>query len=68
MGEKYKRFGLYPNGVVQPGVLCMKPDKTILYQWAIIPSEVRKFANRKFTDTASEGAIVCMRYSRSAYE
>ena len=40
-GEKYEKLGPYPNGLAQPGVLCMKSDKTILYQWAIIPAEVR---------------------------
>lgn len=28
----------YKHGVAQPGVLCVKPDKTVLYAWAINPS------------------------------
>lgn len=28
----------YKHGVAQPGVLCVKPDKTVLYAWAIDPS------------------------------
>ena len=30
----------YKHGVAQPGVLCVKPDKTVLYAWAINPSFV----------------------------
>jgi peroxiredoxin len=30
----------YPNGMAQPGVLVIKKDGTVLYNWAIIPSIV----------------------------
>lgn len=28
----------YPNGVVQPGVLCVGPERKVLFAWAIDPS------------------------------
>lgn len=30
----------YPNGMAQPGVLVIKKDGTVLYNWAIVPSIV----------------------------
>lgn len=30
----------YKYGVAQPGVLCIKPDTTVLYEWAIDPNFV----------------------------
>lgn len=30
----------YEHGVAQPGVLVVKPDMSVLYSWAINPSEV----------------------------
>lgn len=30
----------YKNGVAQPGVLCVKPDSSVLYAWAIDPAFV----------------------------
>ena len=32
--------GLYPNGMVQPGVVIEDSEGKILYKWAIIPSEM----------------------------
>lgn len=29
---------LYPNGVAQPGLVCIKPDRSVLFSWAIEPS------------------------------
>ena len=31
---------LYPNGVAQPGLVCIKPDRSVLFSWAIEPSLV----------------------------
>lgn len=48
-GELKARFGLdaaispksgYPNGMVQPAVLVLKPDGTVIYNWAIVPKLV----------------------------
>lgn len=36
----HPRIKQYKNGVAQPGVLCVKPDATVIYQWAIEPSVV----------------------------
>ena len=33
----HPRIKNYKDGVAQPGVLCVKPDKTVLYAWAINP-------------------------------
>ena len=30
----------YKCGVVQAGVLCVKPDASVLYAWTVTPSEV----------------------------
>jgi hypothetical protein len=30
----------YKSGVAQPGVLCVKPDASVLYAWAIEPKLV----------------------------
>jgi hypothetical protein len=30
----------YKHGVAQPGVLCVKRDRTVLYSWAIDPSSM----------------------------
>jgi hypothetical protein len=30
----------YKSGVAQPGVLCVKPDASVLYAWAIDPKFV----------------------------
>ena len=38
--DLYHEIRKYPNGVVQPAVLCIKPDATVLYKWHIIPAEV----------------------------
>jgi len=38
--DVYKAIKEYEFGVAQPGVLCIKPDKTVLYSWAIIPSKM----------------------------
>ena len=32
--------GVYPNGMVQPGVVIEAADGTVLYHWAIVPSEM----------------------------
>lgn len=32
--------GVYPNGMVQPGVVIEAADGRILYRWAIVPSEM----------------------------
>ncbi len=32
--------GVYPNGMVQPGVVIEDAAGTILYRWAIVPSEM----------------------------
>ena len=32
--------GVYPNGMVQPGVVIEDSEGKILYQWAIVPSEM----------------------------
>lgn len=32
--------GVYENGMVQPGVVVESADGTILYHWAIVPSEM----------------------------
>ena len=37
----YKKIKEYEFGVAQPGVLCIKPDRAVLYQWRIIPAEVK---------------------------
>ncbi len=51
-GELKVRFGLdaaispksgYPNGMVQPAVLVLKPDGTVVYNWAIVPKLVSCF-------------------------
>ncbi|KAI4205542.1 MAG: hypothetical protein LQ350_000321 [Teloschistes chrysophthalmus] len=45
-GELKQRFGLdititpksgYPNGMAQPAILVLKPDGTVVYNWAIVP-------------------------------
>ena len=36
----HPKIKLYKNGVAQPGVLCVKPDATVVYAWAIDPSVV----------------------------
>ncbi len=38
--KMHPRIKLYKHGVAQPGVLCIKPDSTVLYAWAIDPSAV----------------------------
>ncbi len=40
-----KYFKLYEHGVAQPGVLCVRPDASVIYSWAIIPSEVKSCMN-----------------------
>lgn len=35
-----KYFKAFKFGVAQPGVLCVKPDASVLYSWAINPSSV----------------------------
>lgn len=37
----HPKIKLYKYGVAQPGVLCVKPDASVLYSWAINPSVVR---------------------------
>ena len=32
--------GIYPNGMVQPGVVVEDADGKVLYKWAIVPSEM----------------------------
>ena len=32
--------GVYPNGMVQPGVVIEDAEGKILYRWAIVPSEM----------------------------
>ena len=32
--------GVYPNGMVQPGVVIEDADGTVLFRWAIVPSEM----------------------------
>lgn len=32
--------GVYPNGMVQPGVVIEDADGKVLYRWAIVPSEM----------------------------
>ncbi|MEO1725142.1 MAG: redoxin domain-containing protein [Pseudomonadota bacterium] len=32
--------GVYPNGMVQPGVVVEDADGKVLYRWAIVPSEM----------------------------
>jgi len=34
----HPKIKLYKHGVAQPGVLCVKPDKSVLYAWAIDPN------------------------------
>ena len=36
----HPKIKYYKNGVAQPGVLAVKPDKTVLFAWAINPSFV----------------------------
>ena len=38
--DLYHEIRKYPWGVVQPAVLCIKPDASILYSWRIVPAEV----------------------------
>ena len=39
----HPKIKTYKHGVAQPGLLCVKPDKTVLYAWAIIPSLVCEY-------------------------
>ena len=39
--QVHPHIKLYKHGVAQPGVLCIKPDSTVLYSWAIDPALVR---------------------------
>ncbi|KAL9575910.1 MAG: hypothetical protein Q9212_007573 [Teloschistes hypoglaucus] len=48
-GELKQRFGLdinitpksgYANGMAQPAILVLKPDGTVVYNWAIVPKVV----------------------------
>ncbi len=44
----------YKYGVAQPGVLCVKPDATVVYAWAIEPSTVShwcSYISRAVVDT-----------------
>ena len=36
----HPKIKLYKYGVAQPGVLCVKPDASLLYAWAIEPTLV----------------------------
>ena len=36
----HPKIKLYKHGVAQPGVLCVKPDASVVYTWAIEPSTV----------------------------
>ena len=38
-------FEKFPHGVVQPAVLCIKPDRTVLYSWATTPTKVGSCEN-----------------------
>ena len=38
--KNHPKIKLYKYGVAQPGVLCIKPDNSVLYKWAIDPSLV----------------------------
>ena len=38
--QVHPKIKYYKNGVAQPAVLCIKPDRTVLYNWAIVPQLV----------------------------
>lgn len=38
--DLYHEIRKYPEGVVQPAVLCIKPDGSVLFSWHIIPAKV----------------------------
>ena len=37
-----KYFKPYEHGVVQPGVLCVRPDASVVYSWAVVPNKVSR--------------------------
>lgn len=34
----HPKIKLYKHGVAQPGLLCVKPDRSVVFSWAIEPS------------------------------
>ena len=58
--DVYKKIKEYEFGVAQPAVLCIKPDKTVLYSWAISPSKVREIG---CTRGHSPSVRECVQYS-----
>jgi hypothetical protein len=67
----YSNFRNYSHGYAQPGVLCMTPDRTVLYSWAIepttmniggasdrpVPADIWNIVQLKMTGKASEQEI-----------
>eukprot|EP00731_Ephydatia_muelleri_P031582 Em0023g89a len=35
--QVHPKIKYYKNGVAQPAVLCVKSDRKVLYQWAVVP-------------------------------
>ena len=38
--QVHPKIKYYKNGVAQPAVLCVKSDRKVLYQWAVVPQLV----------------------------
>ena len=38
--EKKSYYKEFDQGIVQPGVICITPDRTVIYSWASQPNEV----------------------------
>jgi hypothetical protein len=67
----YSNYRNYSHGYAQPGVLCMTPDRTVQYSWAIepstmnlggasdrpVPADIWSIVQLKMTGKASEQEI-----------
>ncbi len=41
--DRHLYYKAFTHGILQPGILCIKPDRTVLYSWASEPNEVSNF-------------------------
>lgn len=78
--QSHPQIKHYKHGVAQPGVLCVKPDRTVLYAWAInpsfmnlggasdrpVPADIWGLVQAKMSDPANADALPTRLRSRGA--
>ncbi len=41
--ERKSYYNKFEHGIVQPGILCIKSDRTVVYSWTSEPNEVSDY-------------------------